>query len=63
MKKIWLISDTHFNHEKLKTMGSGRPDAFEVIKSWGFKYHCLLTWDKTNGIPCWGFKRKTELGV
>jgi N6-adenosine-specific RNA methylase IME4 len=36
------------------------PDAFEVIKSWGFKYHCLLTWDKTNGIPCWGFKRKTE---
>lgn len=36
------------------------PHAFEVLKSWGFKYHCCLTWDKTNGIPCWGFKRETE---
>jgi N6-adenosine-specific RNA methylase IME4 len=36
------------------------PDAFDVMKSWGFKYHCCITWDKTNGIPCWGFKRRTE---
>ena len=36
------------------------PDAFEVMKAWGFKYHCLITWNKTNGIPCWGFKRETE---
>ena len=36
------------------------PDAFKVLSEWGFKYHCCLTWDKTNGRPCWGFKRKTE---
>ena len=36
------------------------PKAFDIVKSWGFKYHCCLTWDKTNGIPCWGFKRRTE---
>jgi len=35
-------------------------DAFRVVKEWGFKYHCCLTWDKTNGIPCFGFKRRTE---
>ena len=27
--KIWLTTDTHFNHEKLKTMGKGRPDDYE----------------------------------
>lgn len=26
---IWLITDTHFNHEKLKTMGAGRPANYE----------------------------------
>lgn len=36
------------------------PDALQLMSIWGFKYHCLLTWDKTNGRPCWGFKRKTE---
>ncbi len=36
------------------------PKAFEVVEAWGFKYHCCITWDKTNGIPCWGFKRRTE---
>lgn len=27
--KIWITSDTHFNHEKIKTMGKGRPDNYE----------------------------------
>ncbi len=33
MKKpnIWLISDTHFNHAKLVTMGKGRPENFESL--------------------------------
>lgn len=39
------------------------PDSLKVVDGWGFKYHCLLTWDKTNGRPCWGFKRKTEFVV
>jgi len=38
-------------------------DALEIIKCWGFKYHCLLTWDKTNGRPLCGFKRKTEFVI
>ncbi len=36
------------------------PDAFRVVKEWGFKYHCLLTWDKTNGMSLCGFTRRTE---
>jgi len=36
------------------------PDAFRVVKEWGFKYHCLLTWDKTNGMALCGFNRRTE---
>jgi len=39
------------------------PDALWVTKAWGFEYHCLLTWDKTNGRPCFGFMRKTEFVV
>lgn len=26
---IWITSDTHFNHERLKTLGAGRPDDYE----------------------------------
>lgn len=36
------------------------PAALKVIEAWGFKYHCCLTWNKTNGRPCCGFKRDTE---
>jgi len=36
------------------------PFGFKLIKAWGFKYHCLLTWDKTKGITMWGFNRRTE---
>lgn len=39
------------------------PDALELMKYWGFKYHCIITWNKTNGRPCCGFKRKTEFVV
>lgn len=30
MKNIWIITDTHFGHEKIKKMGNGRPDDFEM---------------------------------
>lgn len=36
------------------------PDSLEIIKQWGFKYHCLITWNKGNGRPHMGFKRNTE---
>jgi N6-adenosine-specific RNA methylase IME4 len=34
--------------------------AFEVINSWGFKYHCCITWDKGSGWSANGFHRRTE---
>ena len=34
--------------------------AFEVIDSWGFKYHCCITWDKGGGWSANGFHRRTE---
>jgi len=39
------------------------PIAINLLKEWGFKYHILLTWNKTNGIGLNGFHRKTELVV
>ncbi len=44
----------------LWTTHSFLPDAFRVMKEWGFKYHCLLTWDKTEGLSLFGFTRRTE---
>jgi len=35
-------------------------DALEVMESWGFKYHCCITWDKKSGFSVWGFHRRTE---
>ena len=34
--------------------------AFEVLKSWGFNYHCCITWYKKCGFSVWGFHRNTE---
>ncbi|MCJ7633643.1 MT-A70 family methyltransferase [Candidatus Bathyarchaeota archaeon] len=39
------------------------PVAIQCLNQWGFRYHCILTWDKTNGIGINGFQRKTELVV
>ena len=36
------------------------PFGLQILKGWGFKYHCLLTWNKTNGLCILGFQRKTE---
>ncbi len=44
----------------LWTTHSFLPKAFEVLKSWGFKYHCCITWDKGHGLCHCGFYRKTE---
>ena len=39
------------------------PLGLELIKLWGFKYHCLLTWDKTKGVVIRGFNRRTEMVI
>ena len=36
------------------------PDAFEVMKAWGFNYGRTITWDKKNGICAMGFHHRTE---
>lgn len=36
------------------------PKAFEVMDSWGFNYHCCLTWDKTYGFTPFSFMWSTE---
>ncbi len=34
--------------------------SFNVIRSWGFKYHCCITWDKGGGWTQNGFHWRTE---
>ncbi len=36
------------------------PDALELIKKWGFKYHCTITWNKHSGWTQFGFHKMTE---
>lgn len=36
------------------------PKAFEVMKSWNFKYQRTITWDKRNGMCLFGFHHRTE---
>ena len=38
-------------------------ESFEVLKTWGFKYHCVLTWDKNDGMVMFGFRRRTEFVI
>jgi N6-adenosine-specific RNA methylase IME4 len=35
-------------------------EAFDVIETWGFKYHCCITWNKGSGWSLCGFHRLTE---
>jgi len=39
------------------------PIALKILEKWGFKYHCLLTWDKKGGVCINGFYRRTEFVV
>jgi len=36
------------------------PIAFNVMKSWGFRYQRTITWDKMNGMCFFGFHNRTE---
>lgn len=44
----------------LWTTHSFLPDSFDIIKVWGFKYFCLITWNKGNGWTQNGFHKMTE---
>ena len=34
--------------------------SFEVLKNWGFKFSCLMTWDKVKALNAYGFFRNSE---
>lgn len=36
------------------------PKAFNVMESWGFKYNCTITWNKTYGFTPFSFMWSTE---
>ena len=44
----------------LWTTNTFLPDAFLVLKAWGFKYHCTIVWKKDNGITMRGVHRTVE---
>ncbi len=54
------ITDLDGCHLFMWTTHKWLPKAFEVIKSWGFKYHCCLTWNKTFGFTPFSFMWSTE---
>lgn len=37
------------------------PLGMRILEKWGFKYHCMITWDKTKGPVMLGFNRRTEM--
>jgi len=57
--KIRDIADTQC-HLYLWVTHKWLPRAFEVIEAWGFKYHCIITWDKTYGFTPMSFMWSTE---
>lgn len=42
------------------TTHSFLPDSLDIIKAWGFKYFCLITWNKGSGWTQNGFHKMTE---
>jgi len=54
------ICDKEHAHLFLWATHKFLPLAFKVMDSWGFKYNCLLTWDKTCGFTPYSFMWSTE---
>jgi len=56
------VSDLAENeaHLYLWTTHKYLPTAFDIMESWGFKYHCMITWDKTYGMTPLNFMFSTE---
>ena len=45
----------------LWTTHSMIPTALNLMEKWGFKYYCIITWDKGSGWCQHGFNKRTEL--
>jgi len=59
---IEKIADNH-SVVFLWTTQNFLPDAFTLLKKWGFKYQRTLTWDKGNGMCLFGFHHRNEFVV
>lgn len=57
------LADENGCHLFLWTTHTYLPKAFEVMKEWGFDYHCTLTWDKTYGFTPFSFMWSTEFCI
>lgn len=47
-------------HLWLWTTNPHLPEAFEIVRAWGFKYKVLLTWDKRRVGIGWWLRSRTE---
>ena len=57
------LADPNGCHIFLWTTHKWMPKAFEVIEAWGFKHHCILTWDKEYGFTPYSFMWSTEFCI
>jgi len=57
------LTDDRGCHLFLWTTHKWLPKSFEVVKAWGFNYHCFLTWDKTFGFTPFSFMWSTEFCI
>lgn len=61
--KALPISDLAYEdgcHLYLWTTHKFLPDAFELVKAWGFHYQCLMTWVKPTGMTPYSWMYNTE---
>ena len=57
------LANTNGCHLFLWTTHKYLPYCFDICDLWGFKYNCLLTWDKGKGFTPMGFMWSTEFCV
>ena len=55
------LADPQGCHLYLWTTHKFLPDALEIIKHWGFRYQCILTWVKNVGFTPFSWMYSTEL--
>lgn len=53
-------SESSGSHLYLWTTQRFLPDALNIVKAWGFRYQCLMTWVKNGGITPYSWQYNTE---
>lgn len=60
---IGELKDPEGAHLWLWTTQKYLPHSFDLVKKWGFDYHCVITWKKNSGFCPFTFKFCTEFIV